>query len=50
MKAADEKIAYRLRPGTPDDGGFLWEMLREAVSWRTEDPGPTMEEVFSSVH
>ena len=47
MKATDEKISYRLRPGTPDDEGFLWDMLREAVSWRNEDPGPTVEELFS---
>ena len=47
MKAADEKISFRLRPGTPDDEGFLREMLREAVSWRGEDPGPAVEELLS---
>ena len=48
MKAAGEKIAHRLRRGAPDDEGFLWEMLREAVSWRAEDPVPALEEVFSN--
>ena len=47
MKAADEKISYRLRPATSDDEGFLREMLREAVSWRDEDPGPAVEELLS---
>ncbi len=48
MKASEEKVAYRLRPGTPEDEGFLWGMLREAISWRPGGPGPAMEEVFSN--
>ena len=43
----DGKTAHRLRPGTPDDEGFLWDMLGEAVSWRSRDPGPTREELSS---
>lgn len=48
MAPTSERTAYRLRPGTPDDEGFLWEMLYEAACWRPEGPRPAREKVFSN--
>jgi ribosomal protein S18 acetylase RimI-like enzyme len=37
----------RLRPATRDDEPFLWEMLREAASWRLapDEPRPSPDEL-----
>jgi ribosomal protein S18 acetylase RimI-like enzyme len=48
LAPTSERIAYRLRPGTPDDESFLWDMLIEAVCWRPGGPRPPREEVFSN--
>jgi len=47
LTAATESISPRLRPGTPDDEDFLWDMLYEAVCWRPEGTKPSREEAFS---
>lgn len=47
MTAAAERISPRLRPGTPEDEGFLREMLYEAVCWRPEDPKPSRGELLA---
>jgi ribosomal protein S18 acetylase RimI-like enzyme len=37
------KQAITLRPGTPTDLPFLWEMLFEAAYWRPDQAHPTLE-------
>ena len=48
MAPTSERIAYRLRPGTPHDEGLLKDMLIEAVCWRPGGPRHAREEVFSN--
>lgn len=38
-----------MRPATPDDLPFMWEMLYEAVYWPPErdEPKPTRQEIFA---
>ncbi len=41
--------AYRIRPGRPEDLGFLWDMLYEAIHWGPEktDPKPPREKLLA---
>ena len=41
---------FRIRPAKPEDLGFLWEMLYEAIHWGPEksEPKPPREKLLSS--
>jgi GNAT superfamily N-acetyltransferase len=43
------RTPYLVRPGRPEDVGFLWDMIYEAAEWRPEGSGPKppREEVLS---
>jgi len=47
VRAADERVAWRTRPGEPEDMEFLRDMLYEAACWRPETSRPSRDEVLS---